>query len=54
MWKLKLKVGEQDGALLDYTDERGRTFKVKLVGIVGSDERRCDQTDALTSRRELV
>lgn len=32
MWKLKLKVGEQDGALLDYTDERGRTFKVKLVG----------------------
>jgi ABC-type antimicrobial peptide transport system permease subunit len=32
MWKLKLKVGEKDGALLDYTDERGRTFKVKLVG----------------------
>lgn len=31
-WKLKLKVGERDGALLDYTDERGRTFKVKLVG----------------------
>jgi hypothetical protein len=32
MWKLKVKVGEKDGALLDYTDERGRTFKVKLVG----------------------
>jgi len=32
MWKLKLKVGEEDGALLDYVDERGGTFKIKLVG----------------------
>jgi len=32
MWKLKLKVGKDDGALLDYADEQGRPFKVKLVG----------------------
>jgi ABC-type lipoprotein release transport system permease subunit len=32
MWKLKKKVGKDDGALLDYQDERGRPFKVKLVG----------------------
>jgi len=32
MWKLKLKVGKEDGALLDYQDEQGRPFKVKLVG----------------------
>jgi putative ABC transport system permease protein len=32
MWKLKLKVGKDDGALLDYQDEQGRPFKVKLVG----------------------
>jgi ABC-type lipoprotein release transport system permease subunit len=32
MWKLKKKVGKDDGALLDYQDESGRPFKVKLVG----------------------
>ncbi len=32
MWKLKKTVGKDDGALLDYQDERGRPFKVKLVG----------------------
>jgi putative ABC transport system permease protein len=31
MWKLKKKVGT-DGDLLEYRDERGRAFKVKLVG----------------------
>jgi hypothetical protein len=31
MWKLKKKAGP-DGDLLDYQDERGRPFKVKLVG----------------------
>jgi ABC-type antimicrobial peptide transport system permease subunit len=31
MWKLKKKAGK-DGDLLDYRDERGRAFKVKLVG----------------------
>lgn len=32
MWKLKLKVGKGDGALLDYVDEHGKPFQVKLVG----------------------
>lgn len=32
MWKLKKKVGADAGDLLDYRDERGRPFKVKLVG----------------------
>ena len=32
LWKLKVKVGKDDGALLDYRDEQGRPFKVKLVG----------------------
>ncbi|HEV3028181.1 MAG TPA: ABC transporter permease, partial [Planctomycetota bacterium] len=32
VWKLKLKVGADEGALLDYLDEQGRPFKVKLVG----------------------
>jgi ABC-type lipoprotein release transport system permease subunit len=31
MWKLKKKVGK-DGDLLEYRDERGRPFRVKLVG----------------------
>lgn len=32
MWKLKKKVDPADGDLLDYRDEQGRPFKVKLVG----------------------
>jgi hypothetical protein len=32
MWKLKVQVGKDNGALLDYVDERGQSFKVKLVG----------------------
>jgi len=36
MWKLKKTVGKDDGALLDYQDERGRPFKVKLVGALPS------------------
>jgi len=32
MWKLKVGVGEKDGALLDYIDEHGHPFKIKLVG----------------------
>jgi len=32
MWKLKKKVGKDDGDLLEYQDEQGRPFKVKLVG----------------------
>jgi ABC-type antimicrobial peptide transport system permease subunit len=32
VWKLKLNVGKDDGALIDYRDEQGRPFKVKLVG----------------------
>jgi ABC-type lipoprotein release transport system permease subunit len=32
MWKLKKSVGKDDGALLDYRDERGKPFQVKLVG----------------------
>jgi ABC-type antimicrobial peptide transport system permease subunit len=32
LWKLKKTVGKDDGAILDYQDERGRPFKVKLVG----------------------
>lgn len=31
VWKLKKKVGKVEGDLLDYVDERGRRFKVKLV-----------------------
>ena len=31
VWKLKMRVGPEDGALLEYTDERGEKFKVKLV-----------------------
>ena len=31
VWKLKKKVGREDGDLLDCTDERGRPFKLKLV-----------------------
>lgn len=33
MWKLKKKAGK-DGDLLDYRDERGNPFKVKLVGVL--------------------
>jgi ABC-type lipoprotein release transport system permease subunit len=36
MWKLKRKVGMDDGDLLDYQDERGQAFKVKLVGALPS------------------
>jgi hypothetical protein len=32
VWKLRKKVGKDDGDLLDYRDERGAAFKVKLVG----------------------
>lgn len=32
MWKLKMTVDPVDGATIPYTDERGRTFDVKLVG----------------------
>ena len=32
VWKLKKAVGPRKGALLDYTDERGQPFQVKLVG----------------------
>ncbi|MBI4564513.1 MAG: ABC transporter permease [Planctomycetes bacterium] len=32
VWKLKKKVSRENGDLLDYTDERGRQFQVKLVG----------------------
>lgn len=35
MWKLKKKVGA-DGDLLEYRDERGRPFQVKLVGALPS------------------
>jgi putative ABC transport system permease protein len=31
-WKLKKSVGKIDGALLDYRDEQGRPFQVRLVG----------------------
>jgi hypothetical protein len=32
MWGLEAKTGVEQGALLDYRDEAGNTFKVKLVG----------------------
>ncbi len=32
MWKLKMTVDPDDGATIPYTDERGDTFDVKLVG----------------------
>jgi ABC-type antimicrobial peptide transport system permease subunit len=32
IWKLKKRVGPDDGDRLDYTDERGNRFQVKLVG----------------------
>ncbi|HYE99055.1 MAG TPA: FtsX-like permease family protein, partial [Planctomycetota bacterium] len=35
LWKLRKKVGP-DGDVLDYRDERGRPFKVKLVGQIPS------------------
>lgn len=31
-WKLKLKVGPESGSEIEYVDERGEPFRVKLVG----------------------
>jgi putative ABC transport system permease protein len=36
MWKLKKKVGKENGDLLEYKDERGRSFQIKLVGALPS------------------
>jgi ABC-type lipoprotein release transport system permease subunit len=53
LWKLKVAVGPEAGALLDYEDERGAPFKVKLVGAL-PERLTLLQGRLLVSRRHLV
>jgi ABC-type lipoprotein release transport system permease subunit len=53
LWKLKVPVGPEKGAVLDYEDERGRPFQVKLVGAL-PERLTVLQGRLLVSRRHLV